>query len=177
MINGTLAIGFASNNDQTLWQFFSSIALALLTAYQAMNFILGFYQLIRVFIDKRRIELASSDEAHMVQGVSWVTAGFKLGAIETVIGFAPSGFGTAFTRRIVRLLARATLIIGVVKGLVPYKLDISFSAKFSLFPVWTRRKISRTSPTNYVASRNTNPSEGPASNNSSVTRVILLSGD
>lgn len=45
-----------------------------------------------------------------------MTTGIKLGAIETVIGFAPMGFGGAFTRRIIRLLARACLAIGVVKG-------------------------------------------------------------
>lgn len=117
MIGGTiLAIGFTNSKDQTLWTFFSALTLALLTAYQATNFVLSFYQLIRVIIDKRRIEVSGVDEAHMARGIGWIATGLKLGAIETVVGFADVGFGGAFTRRILRLIGRACLIIGVVKG-------------------------------------------------------------
>jgi hypothetical protein len=45
-----------------------------------------------------------------------MATGIKLGAIETVVGFAPAGFGGAITRRILRLLGRACLIVGIVKG-------------------------------------------------------------
>lgn len=55
-------------------------------------------------------------EAHLFRGLGWIVAGMKLGAIETVIGFAHGGFGVAFTRRVLRLLAHACLIIGIVKG-------------------------------------------------------------
>ena len=79
-------------------------------------FFLAFYQLLRVFIDQRRIETSQSDEAHLIRGIGWVAGGLKLGAIETLLGFAPVGFGGAFTRRLLRLLARACLVIGIVKG-------------------------------------------------------------
>ena len=111
-----VAIGFVNSSDQSLWTFFSSLTLALLTTYQAINFVLTFYQLIRALVDKRRIEVMKSDEAHMVRGMGWISLGIKLGAIESVIGFAPSSFGSAFTRRILRFIGRACLIIGVVKG-------------------------------------------------------------
>ena len=117
MINGTiLAMGFETTRDQTLWTFFSALTLALLTAYQAISFSLTFYQLIRVIINKRRIEVSGSDEAHMARGIGWIAAGLKLGAIESVVGYADAGFGVPLTRRILRLIGRACLIIGVVKG-------------------------------------------------------------
>ncbi|KIM74083.1 hypothetical protein PILCRDRAFT_14728 [Piloderma croceum F 1598] len=112
-----LAIGFRSDSDQAIWTFFSSLTIAILAIYQAINFVLTFYQLLRVFIDKRRIETSESDEAHLFRGIGWIAAGIKLGAIETIVGFAPAGFEGAITRRILRLLGRGCLIIGIVKGM------------------------------------------------------------
>ncbi|GLB39973.1 hypothetical protein LshimejAT787_0704830 [Lyophyllum shimeji] len=112
-----LAIGFSNDKNQTLWTFSTSLTLALLTAYQAINFTFAFYRLIKALLDQRRIDTTSSDEVHLFKGIGWITGGLKLGAIETVIGFAAAGFGSAMTRRIIRLLARACLVIGLVKGL------------------------------------------------------------
>ncbi|KAJ7616367.1 hypothetical protein DFH06DRAFT_1307130 [Mycena polygramma] len=117
-VNGrqVVAIGFQSLSDQQIWTFLTSLTLALLTAFQAINFCFAFYRLIRAFIDQRRIETTSTDQAHLIRGIGWITGGLKLGAIETVIGFANGGFGGAMTRRVLRFLARAFLIIGIVKG-------------------------------------------------------------
>lgn len=111
-----LAFGFKTDRDQLLWTFFTSLTLALLTAYQAINFILAFYRLTKVFFDQRRIETGSTEEIHLFRGIGWISGGYKLGTIETVVGFAGGGFGGALTRRILRLLARAFLCIGLVKG-------------------------------------------------------------
>ncbi|KAJ7172996.1 hypothetical protein C8R43DRAFT_978153 [Mycena crocata] len=111
-----VAIGFASFNDQQIWTFLTSLTLAMLTAFEAINFCFAFYRLVRAFVDQRRIETTSTDQAHLIRGIGWITGGFKLGAVETVIGFANGGFGGALTRRIIRFLARAFLIIGIVKG-------------------------------------------------------------
>ncbi|KAJ7737353.1 hypothetical protein B0H16DRAFT_106658 [Mycena metata] len=111
-----VAIGFQQSSDQQLWTFLTSLTLALLTAFEAINFCFAFYRLIRAFVDQRRIETTATDQAHLIRGIGWITGGFKLGAIETVIGFAQGGFGGALTRRILRFLARAFLIIGIVKG-------------------------------------------------------------
>ncbi|KAF7319259.1 hypothetical protein HMN09_00263400 [Mycena chlorophos] len=123
VINGKpqVAIGFPAPSDQQLWTFLTSIALALLTAYQAINFFFAFYRLVRAFMDQRRIETTSTDQAHPIRGIGWVSAGIKLGAIETVIGYAQGGFGGALTRRILRFVARALLAIGVIKG--PDRMD------------------------------------------------------
>ncbi|KAJ7468947.1 hypothetical protein B0H11DRAFT_2238492 [Mycena galericulata] len=111
-----VAIGFTTPKDQELWTFLTSLTLALLTAFEAINFCFAFYRLIRAFVDQRRIETTSTDQAHLIRGIGWISGGFKLGAVETVIGFAQGGFGGALTRRILRFLARAFLIIGIVKG-------------------------------------------------------------
>lgn len=110
------AAGFKTGRDQLLWTFFTSLTLALLTAYQAINFILAFSRLIKVFLDQRRIETGSTEEIHLFKGIGWISGSYKLGAIETVVGFAGGGFGGALTRRILRFLARAFLCIGLVKG-------------------------------------------------------------
>ena len=44
--------------------------------------------------------------------------GVILGAVETGVGFASGSFGLFFTRRLLRLLGRACLTIGIAKGCV-----------------------------------------------------------
>ncbi|KAG6840025.1 hypothetical protein C0991_009491 [Blastosporella zonata] len=112
-----IALRFANARDQTIWTFLTSLTLAFLTAYQAINFALAFCRLIQAILNQRRIEVVSSDEAHLVRGMGWITGGLLLGVIETVIGFSANGFGSAMTRRVMRLLARACLIVGLIKGL------------------------------------------------------------
>jgi hypothetical protein len=109
-------VGFKDARDQFLWTFFTSVTLALLTVYQGVNFTFALYRLIRAFRDKRRIESTEADEAHPLKGIGWVCGGIKLGTIETVVGFAGGTFGVALTRRILRLLGRVSLCIGIAKG-------------------------------------------------------------
>lgn len=52
-----VAIGFSTVSDQQLWTFLTSLTLALLTAFEAINFCFAFYRLIRAFVDQRRIEV------------------------------------------------------------------------------------------------------------------------
>jgi hypothetical protein len=116
----TLSIGFNDPHDKSLWTFFTSLTLALTTAYQALNFCFAFFRIAKAFIVQRRIETTSSDQAYFFKGIAWIAGGLKLGAIETVIGFAQGGFGGALTRRILRFLSRAFLCIGIIKGSVPF---------------------------------------------------------
>ncbi|KAL0946281.1 hypothetical protein HGRIS_012532 [Hohenbuehelia grisea] len=114
-----IAAGFNDPKDETVWTFFTGLTLALLTAYQAINFCFAFYRLIKAFVSQRQIEDGDvRDRNTLFRGIGWITGGLKLGAIETIIGFAQdAGFGAALTRRILRLLSRAFFIIGVAKGL------------------------------------------------------------
>ncbi|ESK87764.1 hypothetical protein Moror_11301 [Moniliophthora roreri MCA 2997] len=113
---GVLFISFANTQSRFTWTFLSSLAIALLTAYQAVNFCFAFFRLAKAFINSRRIETSSSDEVVLFNGMGWINAGIKLGAIESVVGFAEAGFGTALVRRILRFLGRACLVIGSIKG-------------------------------------------------------------
>ncbi|KAF8501293.1 hypothetical protein JB92DRAFT_2976341 [Gautieria morchelliformis] len=114
---------------QRLAQFFSAATLALLTVFQAILFVLAFVRVVRGFLDERRIEAAAADhkhgpdadpereEIHLFRGLGWFAGGLKLGAVETVVGFANVSFAVVVTRRVLRLFARGTLVIGVIKGL------------------------------------------------------------
>jgi hypothetical protein len=64
------------------------------------------------------MESLSWDANHLMRGTGWIAGGIKLGAIETVIGFAQGGFGGALTRRLLRLFSRLAIVIGLIRGSV-----------------------------------------------------------
>lgn len=109
---------FPNDRDRNIWSFFTSLTLALLAAYQLMSFCLAFYRLVRAIITQRLIEVAANDETQLLRGTAWVALGLKLGEIETIIGFVENVYWSAMTRRILRMLARASLVIGLIKGYV-----------------------------------------------------------
>lgn len=51
-----------------------------------------------------------------MQGIGWIAAGIKLGAIEALLGFVPNGFGMALSRRLFRVAGRLMLAWGIYKG-------------------------------------------------------------
>ncbi|KAF8581113.1 hypothetical protein K439DRAFT_253336 [Ramaria rubella] len=112
-----IAVGFSTALFQRISLFFSAGTLALFTLFQASVFSLVFIRLVRAFIDERRVESTQRDEIHLFRGIGWLAAGLKLGAIETVVGFANISFAVSITRRALRLFGRGLLIIGVIKGL------------------------------------------------------------
>lgn len=111
-----VAVGFSSSTQRKLWMSFTSATLALLFCLQAAVFSFSFFWLTQDILDRRRIESQRNEKAHVIRGIGWITGALMIGAIETVIGFAGGGFGVVFTRRVLRLLARASLCIGVAKG-------------------------------------------------------------
>ncbi|KAF9224858.1 hypothetical protein BS17DRAFT_54079 [Gyrodon lividus] len=114
--NQAPVINFTHNNE-SLWLSLSQFSLALYTIIQILFFLLAFYRLANAFLDQRRIELAHSDECHFFHGIAWITAGIELGVIEALSGFAQGSFAVAFARRILRLIARTVLMVGLLKGL------------------------------------------------------------
>ncbi|KAK0469632.1 uncharacterized protein EV420DRAFT_52782 [Desarmillaria tabescens] len=114
--SGSIFIGFKTDRDRDLWTFLTSMTLSLFTVYQLINFCLAFFRLVNALRQQRNLETSSSDQAYLFRGIGWISAGLKLGAIETVVGFAHTTFSGALIRRILRLLARACLCIGIVKG-------------------------------------------------------------
>ncbi|KAF9563831.1 hypothetical protein CPC08DRAFT_721403 [Agrocybe pediades] len=111
-----IAIGFTGKKEEGLWTFFTSLTLALLVVYQAAVFCLAFFRLVQALLHQRRIENKGSDKAHFINGIGWISAAAKLGAVETVVGFGGGDFGLDMTRRILRMLSRACMCIGVIKG-------------------------------------------------------------
>ncbi|KAF8548293.1 hypothetical protein OG21DRAFT_1564865 [Imleria badia] len=115
--NRPLVVVQFSHNSESLWRSLSWSSLTIYTIVQFLFFLLAFSRLSRAFLDQRRIELADADEHHYFNGIAWITAGVVIGVIETIAGFAQVSFGVALARRILRLIARATLMLGLLKGL------------------------------------------------------------
>ncbi|KAJ4490452.1 hypothetical protein J3R30DRAFT_80993 [Lentinula aciculospora] len=117
VIGTTVAVGFSDSQNKTLWTIFTDFDLGFITIYQALNFSFAFFRLTKAFLEQERIESSDTDVALLLRGTGWVTLGIKLGAVESVIGFVTPQFGVVLARRIIRLLGRASLIIGLLKGL------------------------------------------------------------
>ncbi|RXW19661.1 hypothetical protein EST38_g6192 [Candolleomyces aberdarensis] len=111
-----ILIGFTTQRNFSVNAFFSSLSLALVTLFQATIFLITAFRLITAIFNQRRFENLGQDASHMLNGIGWLAAGMKLGAIESVIGFAGGGFEIVLTRRFIRFLARACLSLGIVKG-------------------------------------------------------------
>lgn len=111
-------VTFRDARARFVWPFFSSITLALFTIFQAACFCFAFYRLMRAFLIQRKIEVSSTDAAVLFRGIAWINIGVKIGAIETIVGFVFSGVPVAYIRRVLRMLSRAFLSIGVAKGCV-----------------------------------------------------------
>ncbi|KAJ3793269.1 hypothetical protein GGU11DRAFT_417436 [Lentinula aff. detonsa] len=117
IIGTTVAVGFSDPYNKTLWTIFTDFDLGFITTYQILNFSFAFFRLAKAFLEQQRIETSDTDEALLLRGTGWITLGIKLGAVETAIGFVSPQFGVVLARRILRLLGRASLIIGLLEGL------------------------------------------------------------
>jgi hypothetical protein len=115
-----IGIGFSTNNNKNLWTIMTSFTLGTLAFFQMFAFSLALLRLARIFVNQRSMEtsMLPVDEVYIFKGIAWIVIGLKLGAIETVIGFAPRSFGIALARRIFRMLSRACLVVGTAKGSV-----------------------------------------------------------
>ena len=109
-------VALTSQADYTIWTSLNALTLALLTSYQVIAFFIAFYRLIKAAVNQRKIENKAMDQSHLIKGMGWISGGLKLGALETAVGFPEITFGVIMTRRVLRLLSRAFLIIGIVKG-------------------------------------------------------------
>ena len=121
-----------SNNSQSLWLSLSRFSLTVYTIIQFLFFLLAFSRLCRAFLDQRRIELTRSDEHHYLHGIVWITTGIITGVIETIAGFVQVSFGVILARRILRLIARATLMFGLLKGCAVLALRLAVASLTAL---------------------------------------------
>jgi hypothetical protein len=110
-----IAVASSGSSEQHLWTFSTSFTLAFLTGFQIAVFCFAFFRLTQT-IFSRKFKSQRNAKAHLIKGIGWISGSLMLGGIETVIGFAVGGFGVVLSRRILRLLTRASLCIGVIKG-------------------------------------------------------------
>ncbi|TFY72564.1 hypothetical protein EVG20_g434 [Dentipellis fragilis] len=112
------AIGNGDASMQSIRDFLNSLGLVLLTVYQVATFFIVIVHLAAAIVNQRSIEAQANEdnEAHLFRGTGWMALGIKFGAIESIIGFATGSFGIFFTRRFLRMISRACIIIGVVRG-------------------------------------------------------------
>ena len=94
--------------------------MALLVVAQALTFLLFLVALILGLLKQRCIEAraAIEREAVLFRGLGWLTVGIKLSMFETVFGWVTPNFYLVLLRRLLRMIGRACIIIGVVKGFV-----------------------------------------------------------
>src|SRR6266542_4466671 len=97
---------FSTKRDEWFWLLFTSLTLAILTAFQAAVFSFSFFRLIWILIQRGR-----DNGDFELLGVPWISAGVKLGALESLVGFVGGGFEVSLIRRTMRFLARASLCI------------------------------------------------------------------
>jgi len=113
----SVTIGFTSKGKEGSWTFFSSFTLAILFVCQATVFCFALFRLVQTIGHQKRIDSRGSSSSS-IKGTGWITVAMKLGAIEALVGFAGGSFGVAITRRVMRLISRAFLVVGMVKGYV-----------------------------------------------------------
>lgn len=106
-----------TSKSESLWLSLGQLSLGLYTNYQCLAAFLALYRLFIACFDQRRIDTENTDERHFFNGTGWIALGIKLGAAECFVGFASSGFSIPLSRRILRLVSRACIIFGTLKGM------------------------------------------------------------
>ncbi|KAI9456077.1 hypothetical protein F5148DRAFT_382167 [Russula earlei] len=118
IVGNQVAVGPDYASFQFGREFLRSTSLALLFIYQATTFVVFLVQLASCIIVQRDIEERAAEEREGVlfRGLGWLVVGMKMSAVESASGFASTSFGVVLTRRVLRMIGRACIIIGVVKG-------------------------------------------------------------
>ncbi|KAF8477823.1 hypothetical protein DFH94DRAFT_694634 [Russula ochroleuca] len=118
VVGNEVAVGPDMTSFQFGSEFLRSTSLALLAIYEAATFLVFFIRLASCVLAQYNIEdrAASEWEGILFRGLGWLVIGAKISAIETATGFATTSFGVILTRRVLRMIGRACIIIGVIKG-------------------------------------------------------------
>ncbi|OCH94640.1 hypothetical protein OBBRIDRAFT_831686 [Obba rivulosa] len=94
--------------------------LIFLALYQLFIFFVMLRRLMKVLAHKqalRESKAVKQMETHHIRGVGWIAGSLLLGASEVLIGLAQGTFAVALARRIIRMVARTCLVVGVVQGI------------------------------------------------------------
>ena len=92
-------------------------SLTLLAVFEAVAFLLLLARLMKVIRHKRRREsINGAAEVHHFRGIILMNLGMLLSLVETLIGFARQSFTLGITRRGIKAVGRALIILGLLKG-------------------------------------------------------------
>ena len=121
------AVGTQNGGAETARVFFNSVSLALMSPYSVVTFLVFFVRLAGSFVRQREIEDKGgmSEETYLFKGTGWIALGMIFASAESFVGFADGSFGVFLTRRILRMISRACVIIGIVKGSVCVSIRIT----------------------------------------------------
>lgn len=112
-------MGFSRTSDRSGWTVSTSFELVFLIVLQGFTFIYEIYLVIQAVHERRTYSETSSDydDASLrISSGTWTAVGAKIGVIEVLLGFVDGGFPVVFTRRILRMLSRICVYIGVSKS-------------------------------------------------------------
>ncbi|KAH7101734.1 hypothetical protein BKA62DRAFT_702083 [Auriculariales sp. MPI-PUGE-AT-0066] len=109
----TLGVGFLNNAALTPWTFMSNSSLALVTAYQAIHFCLAFLHFFQRAYTQNGAASERDPRLFSKRGTGWLAVGLKIGAIETVVGFAGFAYTPSLVRRILRAASRLFMVAGI----------------------------------------------------------------
>jgi len=134
VVGDQIAVGPDMSSFQFGREFLRSISLALLVIYQVITFLVFFIRLASCMLAQYNIEdrAAAEWEGILYRGLGWLAVGAKISAVETAVGFATTSFGVILTRRVLRMIGRACIIIGVIKGFAfPHRIFSLYDNVFS----------------------------------------------
>jgi hypothetical protein len=157
-----VAVGSSGSPEQQLWTISTSFTLAFLTSFQIAVFCFAFFRLSQTIFSRKRFQSQHNAKVQLIKGIGWISGSLMLGAIETVMGFAVGGFGVVLSRRILRLLTRASLCIGVIKGVDDFHVLSQFHEIISNPRFSTFRQLSPKATTFHVAQHPSDTQENSA---------------
>ncbi|EMD36895.1 hypothetical protein CERSUDRAFT_114808 [Gelatoporia subvermispora B] len=114
----TVISAFFTNG--TLHSVLDAATVIFLALFQLFIFCVMLRRLMKVLAHQQALrenKEGKEVETHHMHGVAWIAGGMCVGAIEVVIGLIPSTFAVILARRVIRLLARTSLAVGVARGI------------------------------------------------------------
>ncbi|KZV92225.1 hypothetical protein EXIGLDRAFT_749778 [Exidia glandulosa HHB12029] len=144
--NVVLNVGFPNSAALGPWNILANTSLALVTAYQAIHFCLAFLHFFQKAYRGERMFSTSSERDVRLQsmkGTGWLAIGLKIGAVETVLGFVGFTFTPTIVRRILRVVGRLFILVGV--SLSPDAPDTEGFIIFNNSPDASKRSMSQRS--------------------------------
>jgi hypothetical protein len=115
-----VAVGFNSQTTRDAWTAISDTSLVLLALYQGIVFVLVAVRLFKVWNRQKKAEIGggASQTKYRTRGLGWIAFALFVGAVEAIVGFVHGGFEVILARRLLHVLSRGGLVVGLLMGYV-----------------------------------------------------------